>query len=306
MHKKKILIFCQSQWGYHIDTYKYATYLKNNYDITYLCWDYENKTIENIGVNVKYISRNGSILERNLRYIYLSIKEINNFSPDICFVKYFRGCSILKIINWKKVFIFDIRTGSVKNNKIKRFFYDFIMFFESKLFTNITIISESLANKINIKSYYVLPLGSDTISKTTKKFDTLKLIYVGTLNGRDIIKTIKGFSLYLKKYNHKINATYTVVGDGKDIKKLREYVRNNNLVENINIIGSVPFNELEPIMDSHNIGISFVPCTDYFDCQPVTKTFDYLLSGMPVIATNTFENKKIINSLNGICITDES
>jgi glycosyltransferase involved in cell wall biosynthesis len=44
--------------------------------------------------------------------------------------------------------------------------------------------------------------------------------------------------------------------------------------------------------------------TDYYDVQPVTKTFEYLLSGMPVIATNTSENRKVINQGNGVLIGD--
>ncbi len=307
MNKKKLLILCHTQWGYHIYTYKYATYLKDDYDITYLCWDYENKRIEEEGVKVKYISRNGSLLFRNLRYLYSAKNEIDKISPDIFFIKYLQGCSLLKLINPKKIFIFDIRTASIKKNKIRRIIYDSVMLLESKFFYNITIISESLANKIKIKKgYHVLPIGSDILSKKNKKINELKLIYIGTLDGRDIIKTIEGFSIYLKKYKPKDNIVYTLVGDGKDIKKLQEYVRVKGLEKNIHIIGRVPFNKLEPLMDSHNIGVSFVPCTEYFDCQPVTKTFDYLLSGMPVIATNTLENKKVINSINGVLIADNS
>jgi len=44
-----------------------------------------------------------------------------------------------------------------------------------------------------------------------------------------------------------------------------------------------------------------MPC---FDSQPVTKTFDYLLAGMPVIATATSENKIVINENNGVLIDD--
>jgi hypothetical protein len=305
MRKKKLLILCQSQWGYHIDTYKYGTYLKNDYEITYLGWDYEKKTMAAEGVNVKYISRNGGLFLRNLRYLYHSINEIKKESPRVCFIKYFRGCSILKLINWKQLFVFDIRTGAVGKNRLKRAIYDFVMLFESKLFTNITIISESLAKRMKIeKKVYILPLGSDGISKTKKNFNELKLIYIGTLNGRDIAKTVEGFAIYLQQYNQNINVSYTIVGDGNDMKKIQQYVRSKKLEKNIHIVGHIPFNELESTMDIHNIGVSFVPCTDYFDCQPVTKTFDYLLSGMSVIATNTSENKKTINYFNGICIED--
>lgn len=303
--KKKLLILSQSQWGYHIDTYKYATYLKNSYDVSYLCWNYRKKIVDPEGVTVRYISRNGSLFTRNLRYLYSATTEIKKLSPDICFIKYFRGCSLLKLTHWKNLLIFDIRTGSIKKNSINRLLYDSFMLFESKIFTNITIISESLAIKMKIREKaHLLPLGSDSISKTKKEFNTLKLIYIGTLNGRDIIKTVQGFAIYLQKYKPSIRTTYTIVGDGDDMKKIQQYVINNNLEKNITILGQIPFNELEPIMDDHNVGVSFVPCTEYYDCQPVTKTFDYLLSGMPVIATNTSENKKIINHFNGVCIID--
>ena len=44
--------------------------------------------------------------------------------------------------------------------------------------------------------------------------------------------------------------------------------------------------------------------TPYFDCQPPTKTFEYLLSGMPVIATATYENSLVVNDGNGVLIND--
>jgi glycosyltransferase involved in cell wall biosynthesis len=49
-----------------------------------------------------------------------------------------------------------------------------------------------------------------------------------------------------------------------------------------------------------------VPMTPYFEYQPVTKLFEYMLSGMPVIATNTYENRLIVNENNGVLINDTS
>ena len=44
--------------------------------------------------------------------------------------------------------------------------------------------------------------------------------------------------------------------------------------------------------------------TDFFDVQPVTKTFEHLVSGMPVIATATSENRLVVNEENGVLIDD--
>jgi glycosyltransferase involved in cell wall biosynthesis len=52
--------------------------------------------------------------------------------------------------------------------------------------------------------------------------------------------------------------------------------------------------------------VSYVPITEYFHFQPVTKTYEYLMAGLPVIATSTFENQKIIDEKNGILIEDNA
>jgi hypothetical protein len=51
--------------------------------------------------------------------------------------------------------------------------------------------------------------------------------------------------------------------------------------------------------------VVYVPVTTYYNYQPSTKLFEFILAGMPVLATKTEENKKIVNSDNGILI-DES
>ncbi|MEI7504287.1 MAG: hypothetical protein WCJ61_13485, partial [Paludibacter sp.] len=59
-----------------------------------------------------------------------------------------------------------------------------------------------------------------------------------------------------------------------------------------------------PFLENSNVGVSFVPCTPYYDCQPPTKTYEYLIYGLPVIATNTLENRRVIHETNGVLIED--
>jgi len=222
---------------------------------------------------------------------------------------YFRGCSFLKIACPRHTFLLDIRTGSVSNKKINRLAYDLLMTVEASFFKHISIISKSLAQKLGLgQKAYILSLGADVISACEKTFDSMNLLYVGTLYNRNIDQTIKGFSKFYHEYKNKIPTCYTIVGKGltTEEEQLRALVKRYGIGSSVKIAGQIPHDRLKPFFDTHNIGVSYIPKTDYFEVQPPTKTYEYLLSGMPVIATETLENANIIDDKNGILINDTS
>ena len=69
-------------------------------------------------------------------------------------------------------------------------------------------------------------------------------------------------------------------------------------------VGRKEYNELQPFFETHNIGVSYIPITEYFQYQPPTKTYEYIRNGLVCIATNTFENQKVINRSNGVLINE--
>lgn len=99
---------------------------------------------------------------------------------------------------------------------------------------------------------------------------------------------------------------YDIVGDGEEYEEMNAYVENNDMGRYVTMYGRVSYDRIKPFFDNNNIGISFVPMTDYYDYQPPTKTFEYALSGMYVIATGTMANRAIISSSNGCIINDSS
>lgn len=306
--KKKLLIINQQQFGYHSDTYYYCKYLRNSFDICYICWDYNEKRIHLNGISVIYVSRSGNLALRNARFLMQVIREVKK-RYQIHIIKYFRGCSLLKFLFREQVFLLDIRSSSVKKNKTNRLLYNAIMTTEAKKFKYVSVISNSLAQKIGFsKKAIILPLGAEVISPTKKNFEDIKLLYIGTLYNRNIDQTIKGFSKFYHEYKDKIQINYTIIGSGftTEEKELKELVSYEKLEGCVKLTGQIPHDEIKPFFDVNNVGVSYIPKTDYFDVQPPTKTFEYLLSGMPVIATDTQENKAVINPKNGILINDTS
>lgn len=305
--KKKLLIISQSQFGYLIDYVKYCEYLKYDFDITYLCWDYGKPKVIEPNINVIYISRRGNIILRNIRFILFILKFIKQNRFNFIFIAYFLGSSVIPIhIKNNSLIHLDIRTGNVSNNIVNRITYNTILRIESKSFSSISIISTGLRQSLGIHNQaFILPLGATPILINHQNKSQLHLLYVGTLTNRRLEKTIIGIKIFLEKQPN-ADIVYTIIGEGwnHENENLQKIINKLNLQKHIKLNGYIPHKELIQYYKEANVGISFIPMTPYFNFQPATKTFEYLMAGMPVIATKTFANKEIVKDENGILIDD--
>lgn len=307
MHK--LLIVTKEQYGYHIDSYKYAYYLKNEYEVTYICLDQGSKKIETKNVKTIYVSKEGNKVKRYLRFLKTINNAIKHEDFNIIFIVYFLGCAVFQILYPNKIFNLDIRTASVEKNNLVNFISDLFLKIEIKYFNNISIIGENLRILLNIKKAHVIPLGGECFTDSPPTGEGFHLLYVGTLSNRNLIDFVKGFHLFFMDLENGANKTaisFELVGNGysNELAEIKEYIQKNNLGNVINTPGYIPNDQLNSIYNKCNFGISYIPLTDYYQNQPSTKTFEYLLSGFPVIATKTRENSKIVNDSNGVLIED--
>ena len=178
---------------------------------------------------------------------------------------------------------------------------------EKGLIIEITIISEGLARHLGIAKYKVLPLGADYKEHIPNKSkQSMDLIYVGTLSNRNIVDTVKAFNKFVLDYGSKVNSTYTIIGffSDKSEDEKRLFLEEINKKIKISYKGRKKHDELTTYFNNSNIGVSYIPITEYYNYQPPTKTFEYINHGLITIATKTYENKKIINKNNGILCED--
>ena len=304
--KKKILFINQTQFGYHVDYYYYAISLKKDYEVSYVAWDNGFDKIEGRNVNLIYIKRDGNKLQRILRYALLVLKNIIN--NDIIFINYFIGASFIRLLFPNKCNVLDIRSVSVQKSSLKRIFKNGLIRLESYVFRKVTTISYETAKKLklNLKTVDVIPLGGEIFDTSIKQFDKINILYVGTFHNRNILETIKGFDYYFQQNKQsKIEITYTIIGYGynKEEKIITEAI---NKIRNsrIRYVGRVKYTDLPKYFKQHNVGLSYVPITEYFNDQPPTKTLEYLLSGMPVLATATKANSELVKKETGVIIND--
>jgi glycosyltransferase involved in cell wall biosynthesis len=303
--KKKILIVCASQFGYLIDTFEYCKKLKDDYDVTYVCIDQGLPILEVEGVSVHYHKSAG---RKGVKWIGFVIFACGFVQPqDIIIIKYFRLCSLIKMYVKDSVkVVLDIRTGAISPSFITRFIFDNTLKLESVFFKDITVVSKSLADQLNLKRAIVIPLGAPKLEVDNKSFSNMNLLYVGTLSNRRIIDTVLGLKEFILQKNSDLIVTYDIVGDGygNEVQELKSLVVELKLEGVVNVHGRIPYDQLLPFFQRSNVGVAYIPLVSYYDVQPVTKTLEYISCGMAVIGTDTLEQRNVIKNSNGILCKD--
>lgn len=302
-----LLIVHQEQFGYHSDTYYYCKYLTPGFRVSYICWDYGREKMHLPGVRVIYVTRQGNLARRNLRFIARVLSEIRTGAHAVHFIKYFRGAALVRLFSGRKKFVLDIRSSSTKPLPSQRLLHDLLMRMETLFFRHVSVISEGLKKRLKLPARtWILPLGADCLSRTSKSFDTLDLLYVGTLCRRNIHETLLGFARFYREYKTAIPMRYTIIGTGygDEESQLKTLAASLGVSDAVRITGYIGRDDLGPWFHTHNLGVSYVPMTPYYDAQPPTKNFEYLLSGIPVLATATKENRNSVDPTCGIIIRD--
>jgi glycosyltransferase involved in cell wall biosynthesis len=161
-----------------------------------------------------------------------------------------------------------------------------------------------------------LPLGANPKIKVNKhEVEKIKqeynlkdgntLVYLGTLiKTRDpvfLFKIIK----QLKPDFPKIKLL--VVGEGKtkhDLLDYKDYVKKNNLQENIFFIGKVPRWQVPNYLAAADIGLSQFPPVPILKMNSPIKLMEYMNLGLPVVANNYNPEQKLIvtESGGGFCV----
>jgi hypothetical protein len=303
---KRILILFPYQWGYNTDYLFYSKLLSEKYDVTYIGYDLNLPVVAADGVKIIQVKYTGKLSIIKLYKTVLAESRSGSF--DYLLVNYFITCSLLLLLLSKNIKrIVDVRTSFIYPGKFKSWFANTVMKMETALFKNIMVVSEGVKTFLKLPPRtHVLPLGAPEFPLYDKSFDDLSLLYVGTFYDRNIVNTIKAFKHFVQSHQDKVKLRYTIIGYGteQETAGVRTAIIDNNLEELVDYKGAIRYPELNSYFSSHNVGVSYIPMTPYYDCQPPTKTFEYILSGHAVLGTNTTENRRVITKNNGVLTGD--
>ena len=293
--KTELLIVSNEQYGYHIDSYKYCQYLKDKYDITYICFNKGLKEIPFDKISVKYIPWKGSWIFRSCRFIITVLKMILTMSSSgLVFIVYFNGFTIFKYLLPIRRYILDVRTLSVSKGKYKRLLEDYFLKLSIRFYRYKTCISEGVVDKLGLKNdsgTYILPLGADILSDVEKDFSSMRLLYVGTLTGRNILLTLKGFHRYWLSVKT-VNLSYDIIGEGEEYDLLQDYIVQNNLSAIVRLHGYIHQSELKRFYDNSLTLESRTEDTYYKLTDGIGNGYDMTLSGEGATSVTIFDSSK--------------
>lgn len=125
---------------------------------------------------------------------------------------------------------------------------------------------------------------------------TLRLVYVGfltKLRGLDLL--IEAASEFIKMGNEPSSLKIDIVGKGAEREHLIRRVKELNLQKSVTIHGWLEHHQVDELMAQANVGaLTYRVCPHWNHTIP-NKIFDYMLAGLPVLATEVEPIKRIVN-----------
>ncbi|NJO88916.1 MAG: glycosyltransferase [Chloroflexia bacterium] len=240
-------------------------------------------------------------------------KKIKEVNADIIHVFHFRWAMILPIIClFKKNWILDVRTVHVGNDEgqYSRLSYlkNQLTHFESLFFTQVIALTDPIKRMLtpHWRSIPVIPLGAnfDRLTPNPAINHQMRIrlginaltkiyIYTGILDPqRNIIIMLHAF----ERLKH-LDVHLLVVGFCRNhdyFNYLKAEVTAMGMDTLVSFTGQIKYEEVVNYYHVANIGISFIPQTEYFTDQPPTKLFEYIAAELLVVSTSTKSVKSIL------------
>jgi glycosyltransferase involved in cell wall biosynthesis len=204
---------------------------------------------------------------------------------------------------------FSLTSGQFRytGKQYKRNFFDFLIKIASRVYKNTSSITDVAAKQIGIRHYKLLPLGGAYFGNQlngTPENDKYKhifdsgdfiIIYVGTLHKRRIIECVQGFHAYMQKHPG-TKARFVIIGTSfeNELHEINAYIEKARPPEYGTHTWLYTANKVILFLQSFALRNFFMPLTMPFPLQPNTKTYEYLVNGIPVIATATLDNIQMV------------
>jgi glycosyltransferase involved in cell wall biosynthesis len=170
-------------------------------------------------------------------------------------------------------------------------------------------LSEELGNElvdnygISTDDIYILPQGVNTGEFTPKPKDggIISFIYIGTIERRrGIDEFIEAIISLPEECQKQIEFHLYGLADEEFIEELEKAF--NDSYSTFQWHGHVDHNKIPEILPLHDVGVSPLPPYDSYKVSSPAKVYEYIAAGLPVIASDIPEHKRVLNKKCGIIV----
>ncbi len=160
-----------------------------------------------------------------------------------------------------------------------------VRFFDLVIYTTPLVGARYQTLKVacaRIENYPIVEL-SDTFERNPQK----QIIYLGAMSRtRGLVEVIEAFALVAANHPDWRLVLVGVARPASFEDELRALARQRGIEKNVTFLPWVPYEEKERLTSAASIGvITYLPYSNNTSCLP-NKLFDYMLVGMPVVASN--------------------
>ncbi len=136
--------------------------------------------------------------------------------------------------------------------------------------------------------------------------ETLNLIYVGSVQkdrGRDVMLEAMALANEINVIAH-----LTIVGASEEEQKYcQDYTQKLGIQDYVTVLGRVPGNMIPSYFLKADIGLCLWEDLPWYRFNPPTKLFEYLVAGLPVLASNIRTHTQYVeNGFNGLIFEYDS
>ena len=101
----------------------------------------------------------------------------------------------------------------------------------------------------------------------------------------------------LRKYS---NLRLLLIGDGDEVDIIEQYIEDNNMENQVVLLGRIPYFDIKNYLSASDIGLSLIRPADFHIVASPCKLFEYLGMGLPVIANREIpEHMRVLNTCKG-------
>lgn len=212
------------------------------------------------------------------------------------------------ILGNRHKYVMQLFAPGVTSSKIKNAIHDLQVKINVRFFDHVFMGSQRAKKVFKVPEHkaHIIGVGVEAPDFRIRNFDEINLVYLGVLSNRFIHESVKGFAEFYRENRDKISMKYMIIGGGYEdaVRELKASIDAAGDDVPIEYLGRLDDDEVDKVFIKSNIGVVYHRITPYYTNNISTKLYEYLLSGMPVIAVKSNSLLSAINSENGVLIKD--